>query len=174
MLGFLPILLIIAIVGCAMSFFLFHVAPDDLGVVVAVPLVWVFVIYRVIIGVLPQPSNTEARKPPVSTQSPTSLVVKVLLVLFVICFLSAYGAISLLLSAATFSHLALPAIASNTLKLASFWGIASLVALAIIISLIAGKIASQYSDRFIAGAWCIVQFPRRLLNSLPLLPHHFR
>lgn len=173
MLGFFPLLLIVAIVGCALFFFVFRVALDDLGVVVAVPFVWVFVISRLIMGVLPQPSNAEPHKTPVPTQPPT-IVIRLLVVLFVICFLGAYGAISLLLSAATFSHLALPVIASETLRLASFFGIAALAALLIIIFLIAGKIASQHSDRFITGVWYILQFPRRLLDSLSLPPHHLR
>jgi hypothetical protein len=159
----IPAFVLLSIVGCALAHFVFGVSAEYLGVVVAVPLTWVFLISRVL-RIAVTPTETPAGKP---RPAPIAFLFFGLLTLF-----SGLLAIDLLLSVPVFAYLAIPGkIVRGTLTGAAISGLVALVSLMAMILSVIPNVLRKFSEALKAGVWRILSCPRRLADIFPTYLH---
>jgi hypothetical protein len=159
----IPTFAVLSIVGCTLAHFVFGVSAEYLGVVVAVPLSWLFLFSRVLrITITPTEAHHEHRK------IPRLFVFFGLGALF-----SGLLAIDLLLSAPVYIRLALPRrIVIGTLDIAAVCGLAALASLIAMILSVMPNVMARFSVALKAGIWRILSYPTVLADNIFPQFHH--
>jgi hypothetical protein len=136
---------------------IFGVPLNELGVAVAVPILWLFAISRVFVLALPRTPPPE--KPPrqIELFAPVAA-----------WFLSGIGAIDFFLSALTFSWLGVPDLASKSYAIAGFSGEACAAVMLLIIVLVMHSVFNNLAAALIFVVRSILKWPAGLADALSL------
>jgi hypothetical protein len=154
----LPSFVLLALGGCAIGTFMFHIPSDQLAVAVSVPLVLMFSISRVLVLIVP-------REPPPEEASVPRTAAILILGAGLLSFLAI---IDFALSAAIFHGLGLATLASEAVKIAGVFLVGLLASIAVAICRSAMDSIDNLIEAAIAGGrdafWDIAIAPTKLAD----------
>jgi hypothetical protein len=158
----IPTLAITATIGC-LAAFVAGIAPDKIGIAVAVPLVGMFVIFRGLALVIPLKETP--------TPAPT---VPIPLGIFAAVFsVAVIGVADLLFSAAVFYHLKQFTFSDWTLDAAKYVALSPAVAgFGCGLYVLFQQLCSKWSDVLFAALWGLLRYPTRIADELTSIRHH--
>jgi hypothetical protein len=149
---------VLSISACSAAL-VFGVSSHELGVAVAVPILWLFAISRVFVLALPR--TTPQERPAQQTE---------LFVAVAAWFLSGIGAMDFFFSALTFSWLGVSDLAIKSYEIAAFSGEACAAIMLFVILLVMRAVFDDLASAMIFVVRNILRWPAELADGLSL-PH---
>ena len=153
--------LVLSFAACSIALIL-GVSPHELGVAVAVPILWLFAISRILMLALPRTAPPPAR-PLKSIELFTAVTAWVL---------SAIGAMDFFLSALTFSWLGVTDLAAKGYAIAGFSGEACAALMLLIILLVMQAVFNDLATAMIFVVRSMLRWPAELADALSLPAIH--
>lgn len=164
----MPAFLVLSIAGCFFGYYVFRVPLNQLGVVVAVPMLGLFAISRVLALALPDSPRDQRES--------SSRVPRLIFALAAVGFFAGIGAIDFLMSAGVFTRLAVSEAVPHFFRLAEIFAAVSLAGLVASSVLVIRNVMRGWSEVLIYRIWRVLLLPAQLVDLLPHLhkPHQSR
>lgn len=162
-----PSFIILAVIGVGIASLL-RVASDLIPMAVLVPFTVVFLMTRILVLVVPTPSEQEIREMEqrAHEQADKSDIGPVN-VATICLFLSGVAAVASLASGFIYAGLHLATLSNGAFGISKWLGIATLALFGFVCLCITYRLVAKWSDVIVAAIWSVLSWPTRVADCMP-------